>query len=689
LPSIVSSNLEADPLFDDELYHRRRAPGSGSPVAARTGPWCNGPVLQPPDDQPFRRLFDATPLGILVYELRAGRLVLVDRNPAADRILGVDTSRLLGLPIEDAFPPLAVTELPQRYREVAEHGRSWHSEQVDYAHGGIRGAFDVTAFQVAPGTVAVLFSDISERRRAERELQERAEQLRFLSENLAQGMVYQIDSGRDGKSRGFVYLSPAVERLHGLTVAQVTADPALLYSQVVETVPGQVAEREARAFAARARLDLEVQVRLPSGELRWRHFISTPRELPDGRVIWDGIELDITEQKRAAEEREALQAQLAQAQKMELVGRLAGGVAHDINNILQVILGIAGLAREGNRTVVDLVRDMDEIAASAWRAADLSRQLLAFARRQPAQPRVLDLNARVVELLRLLQRSVGENIELRWLPGPGLWPVRVDPSQLDQILVNLCVNARDAIAGTGRITIETANEEVDEFACAGCPGLVPGPYTTLAVQDDGQGMAPDVLARVFEPFFTTKVMGRGAGLGLATVYGIVKQNGGWIGATSEPGRGSTFRIYLPRASRAETAHAAGAAPETPRGRGQTVLVVEDDPAVLRLTARMIEGLGYRVLAAAGLADALQRLAEHAGPVDLLVTDVVMPAANGREVAERLRTLQPDLPCLFVSGYDADVVSRHGLVEQGIHLLQKPFSTHELAVQLERLLQNRT
>ncbi len=646
-------------------------------------------VVPPPDDQPFRRLFDATPLGILVYELRAGRLVLVDRNPAADLILGVDNSRVLGLPIEDAFPPLAATEIPERYREAAEHGRPWHSEQVDYVHDEIRGAFEVTAFQVSPGTVAVLFSDISERRRAQRELHERAEQLRFLSENLAQGMVYEIDSSSDGKSRRFAYLSPAVERLHGLTVEQVTADPALLYSQVVETVPGQVAECEARAFAARSRLDLEVQVRLPSGELRWRHFISTPRELPDGRVIWDGIELDITDQKRAAEEREALQAQLAQAQKMELVGRLAGGVAHDINNILQVVLGIAGLAREGNRTVADLVRDMDEIAASAWRAADLSRQLLAFARRQPAQPRVLDLNARVVELLRLLQRSVGENIELRWLPGPGLWPVRVDPSQLDQILVNLCVNARDAIAGTGRITIETANEEVDELARAGCPGLVPGAYVTLAVEDDGQGMEPEVLARVFEPFFTTKVMGRGAGLGLATVYGIVKQNGGWIGATSEPGRGSTFRILLPRVPRASTAPAAGTAREARRGRGQTVLVVEDDPAVLRLTARMIEGLGYRVLPAAGLAAAVQRLAEHAGPVDLLVTDVVMPAANGREVAERLRTIQPDLPCLFVSGYDADVVSRRGLLDEGVRLLHKPFSTYELAVQLERLLRDRT
>ncbi len=408
----------------------------------------------------------------------------------------------------------------------------------------------------------------------------------------------------------------------------------------------------------------------------------------EGREVRQyGVNQDITERVRAQEEREKLQAQLLQAQKMESVGRLAGGVAHDFNNMLGVIIGHTELALEQVGSEHPLRSDLQQIRKAAQRSADLTRQLLAFARKQTVSPRVLDLNDAVGGTITMLQRLIGEDIELAWLPGSGLWPVKMDPGQVDQILANLCTNARDAISGVGCVTIETRNVVLSEADCANEAELTPGEYVMLAVRDDGCGMGPEVRQHLFEPFFTTKGVGQGTGLGLATVYGIVKQNQGCITVASAPGLGSTFSIYLPRALAEEAAPKTAAVARGPRGRGETVLLVEDEPAILNIGRIMLERLGYAVLSANSAEAGLRLAAAHAGQIGLLITDVVMPEMNGLELVERIRAGTPALKVLFMSGYTADVIAQRGVLEEGMQFIQKPFSIGDLANKVYEVLRS--
>jgi PAS domain S-box-containing protein len=394
---------------------------------------------------------------------------------------------------------------------------------------------------------------------------------------------------------------------------------------------------------------------------------------------------DITERKRAEAEKARLEGQLQQAQKMESVGRLAGGVAHDFNNMLGVILGHAELALEQANPASPLHDNLEEIRKAAERSAALTRQLLAFARKQTVAPRVLDLNQTVEGMLLMLERLVGENVHLAWQPGAELWPVKVDPSQIDQLLANLCVNARDSIADVGKIIIETGNHTIDEAYCADHAGFVPGDYVLLAVTDDGSGMDKETLAHLFEPFFTTKGMGKGTGLGLATVYGIVKQNSGFVNVYSEPGHGTRFTIYLPRHS-GKTELARGEEVEESVLRGQeTILLVEDEPANLKLIKQMLEKQGYTVLAAGTPWDAIRLAREQAGEIHLLITDVIMPEMNGRDLANNLMSLFPRLKCLFSSGYTANAIAHQGVLDEGMHFIQKPFSRKDLAAKVREVL----
>jgi PAS domain S-box-containing protein len=407
--------------------------------------------------------------------------------------------------------------------------------------------------------------------------------------------------------------------------------------------------------------------------------------LPDALVV---IFNDITERKRAEGEKAKLEIQLQQSQKIESVGRLAGGVAHDFNNMLGVILGHVDLALKRVDPAEPLHEDLEEIRKAAVRSADLTRQLLAFARRQAIEPKVLDLNAAVAAILQMLKRLIGEEIDLRWQPQADLWPILMDPSQIDQILANLCVNSRDAIAGVGRVTIETGECSLTEEYCAAHPGFTPGEYVTLAVSDDGCGMDKGLLSHVFEPFFTTKVVGQGTGLGLATVYGIVKQNNGSIDVDSEPGQGTTIRIYLPRhVAGPGQGRAPGITPPSQRG-DETILLVEDEAAILKLATRMLTMQGYTVLAAGTPGEAVRLASEHMGEIDLLMTDVVMPEMSGRELARNLLLLYPNLKCLFTSGYTADIIARRGVLVDGVHFVQKPFSNESLAAKVREALDSR-
>jgi CheY-like chemotaxis protein len=368
---------------------------------------------------------------------------------------------------------------------------------------------------------------------------------------------------------------------------------------------------------------------------------------------------------------------------MESVGRLAGGVAHDFNNMLQAILGNAALILQDLPADSPLREGMDEIRKSAQRSADLTRQLLAFARKQTVAPKVLDLNDTVGGMLKMLRRLIGEDIDLCWMPGANLWPVKVDPSQIDQILANLCVNARDAIIGGGKVTIETANVTLDAAHAGGHPEFAPGDYVLLTVSDTGQGMDEETQSHMFEPFFTTKEVGKGTGLGLATVFGIVKQNMGLVAVQSEPARGTTFRIHLPRSEAQAAAAAAGE--QSPKGT-ETVLLVEDEEQILVLTKRILKQQGYDVLAARTPEAAIGLAGRHPGPIHLLVTDVVMPAMDGRELFDRVSALRPGLRCLFISGYTADVIAHHGVLNEGVQFLQKPFTIEGLALKVREALQ---
>ncbi len=399
-----------------------------------------------------------------------------------------------------------------------------------------------------------------------------------------------------------------------------------------------------------------------------------------GRIVnYVAVKRDITNDLRLA-------AELQQAQKMESVGRLAGGVAHDFNNMLGVIIGYVDLALMRVDPADSLHADLIEVQQAANRSADITRQLLAFARKQTIRPEVLDLNETVERMLKMLRRLIGEDIELAWRPKSDLWPVKMDPAQLDQILANLCVNARDAIAGVGSVTIETDNAILHEADCSHHVEAVPGDYVLLTMSDDGCGMVRETQDRLFEPFFTTKELGQGTGLGLATIYGIVKQNNGFIRVLSELGSGTTFRIYLPRHAGAVEPKVMESWSSAPKGQGETVLLVEDEPAILRLGERMLSRLGYRVLAANTPDEALRLTAEHAGDIDVLISDVVMPDMNGRDLAERLTATYPGMKVLYMSGYSASIIADRGVLETGVNFIQKPFSTRDLALKVRAAME---
>jgi two-component system cell cycle sensor histidine kinase/response regulator CckA len=387
-------------------------------------------------------------------------------------------------------------------------------------------------------------------------------------------------------------------------------------------------------------------------------------------------------------ERKALQSQLQQAQRMESIGRLAGGVAHDFNNMLGVILGQLEIAEKRLEGGKPLDHCFSEIRTAAEHSVSLTRQLLAFARIQTVAPEIIDIDEVMGSMHRLLQRLIGENIELEWRPGKGIWPVHMDPVQFDQILVNLCLNARDAITDLGRIRIETENIVLSESHCAGHADCKAGDHVKISVYDNGCGMDPETLQHVFEPFFSTKGNGLNSGLGLATVYGAVRQNGGLIEITSRTGEGTHCAIYLPRAvSPARFATPRGRSgddKQLPRG-SETVLVVEDSEAYLQTIAEKLRSLGYRVLTANSAEQASDRALTHEGRIDLLLTDVVMPDSNGKELATRMRDAFPDMACLYMSGYPNDIIAHHGVVESGLQLLQKPTSTQALATGVRKAL----
>ena len=413
---------------------------------------------------------------------------------------------------------------------------------------------------------------------------------------------------------------------------------------------------------------------------------SLTAEMKNLREKIRALEDSENKRKEAEEALRKSEEQLRQWQRVEAIGRLAGGVAHDFNNLLMTILGCSELLLRDFDREDPRREEVEEIRRAAQRATSLTHQLLAFGRRQVLQPRVLDLNEIVENMNRLLQRMIGEDIQLLTILSPGLWPVKVDPGQIEQVIMNLAVNARDAMPEGGRLTLETSNMNLDAEYARRHISVKPGAYVMMAVTDTGCGMNAETQSHLFEPFFTTKEKGKGAGLGLSTVYGIVKQSGGNIWAYSETGKGSTFKVYLPCAAEAvKTFRPKEIAPVVARGT-ETILLVEDEEAVRTLISRVLQGSGYRVLEASQGKEAIEISQKHGGPIHLMVTDVIMPQMSGRELAERLAPARSEMKVLFMSGYPDNAIVHHGVLDPGTAFLQKPFTLAALENKVREILE---
>ncbi len=603
-------------------------------------------------------------------------------NPAVLQIIGKTEAQALGRNDREIFDdPQTAQAILENDRRIVESGNPAELEEIIDTVDGRRSFLSIKApWQDEKGNIIGIVGvshDITDRKNDERALKESEERYRSLFNNMTEGFaLHEIIADAEGIPYDYRFLdvNPAFERLTGLKRAELQG------RCVTEVIPNIEPQR----------IDNYGQVALTGTPIHfegysealdyWFHVFAYQTAPGQFAVIFS----DITERKRAEVEKQTMTELFVQAQKMESVGRLAGGVAHDFNNMLGVILGHTELALDQVHISQPLFDDLKEIQKAAQRSADLTRQLLAFARKQTVVPKVLDLNETVSGMAKMLKRLIGEDIGMEWNPGEGLWTIRMDPSQVDQIMANLAVNARDAIQGIGTLTIETANVTVTEQYGAGHDNWVSGDYVCLSIRDTGVGMDEQTLQHIFEPFFTTKDATKGTGLGLSTVYGIVKQNSGYIKVQSKQGAGTKFEIYLPR-FQGSTAGTSDRSLSAAKGQG-TVLLVEDEGSILRLTTRMLEDLGYLVLPAATPDEAIRSAQTHPGDIDVLLSDVVMPKMNGHDLANKIWSLRPGLKCIFMSGWTADILEHQGVMDPETYILQKPFSRQQLAAILQKARQ---
>ncbi|GAB6095620.1 hypothetical protein JCM14469_18720 [Desulfatiferula olefinivorans] len=593
-------------------------------------------------DHSWRFLFeDGSLMPVEAYPVN---IVLARRKKLDNYILGIDT------PVKDSITWVMVSAYPV------------FTKEAELRH------------------IVVSFIDISSLKQVEKELRERDQDL------MESQRIAQVGSWRLDISTNEVTWSDELYRMYGF-------DPSLPpppYNEHHKIFTPESWDRLSKALPKTIETGIPYELELETV----RQNESNGWMWVRGEVVLDakgatvglrGAAQDITDRKQAEDEKVRMEAQLNQALKMESVGRLAGGVAHDFNNMLSVILGHTEMILEQTDPDQPIYTDLEEIRNAADRSADLTRQLLAFARQQTIAPKVLDLNEVVEGMLNMLRRLIGEDIDLNWRPGKELGLVNMDPTQIDQLLVNLCVNARDAIANVGKITIETESAAFDEYYCKEHAGFVSGEYVMLAVSDDGCGMDQETQANIFEPFFTTKDAGKGTGLGLATIFGIVKQSNGFIYVHSELNQGTTFKIYLPRhMAKSRQMQETILKKQDLKGH-ETILLVEDEPSILKMTQRMLERLDYTIVTASTPGEALQKASEYPGQIHLLMTDVIMPEMNGRDLAKNILAIYPNINRLFMSGYTANVIAHHGVLDKGVNFIQKPFSKKVLAAKVREAL----
>jgi len=627
------------------------------------------------NEEKYRKLLEFAPDAFFQGDAQ-GNFITV--NDKAVEMTGYSKEKLLTMHMSDLFSPQENNEKPLRYDLLKNDAVLKNEREIHKQNGEILNV-EMSSRAMPDGTMQCFMRDLTGRKQAEKELLKVSQMQTLILNNSTVGIAFV-------RNRIFEWLNPRMCELFRFDIDEMKGAPTRIIYPNEESYK-RIETDVYPLFAQKKSAPIELEMVRSDGSLFWCRVEGSVLDItnPHGGSIW--IWEDITERKQAESEKEKLQQQLSQSQKLESIGRLAGGVAHDYNNMLGVIIGYSELALDKIPPTQDVYNDLKEILNAAKRSANITKQLLAFARKQVIAPEVINLNAIVDGMLKMVRYLIGEDVKLIWHPGEELGKVKMDPSQIDQILANLCVNARDAITGVGTITIETCPVTVSEEESAEQGYLQSGEFVLLTVSDDGCGMDEETLSHIFEPFFTTKKLGQGTGLGLATVYGIVKQNKGMIDVHSESGKGTTFKVFIPRYTEEAQNKIEDRKKEadTPLSRGETILVVEDEPALLEMVKIMLEAFGYKIIAANDGMEALRIAEDFPGTIDLLITDVIMPEMNGRDLSVRLLKFYPFAKLLFISGYTAQVIEQRGELDEGVQFLQKPFSSKQLAACVRAIL----
>jgi PAS domain S-box-containing protein len=596
-------------------------------------------------------------------------------NSAFARMMGFESApAMTGKSWREIYDYRDIMLLQDQVRESLAQSGKWSGQISIRRQDANRIPIEMTITAMAHGGTVCVARDITRRLAAERTHTETQAKYRALIEQVA-AVSYIAELGVHGE---WLYVSPQIEAIFGYTPEEWISQSGQ-WTRFVPTEDHPIIHAAEEACISARRFQAEYRITRKDGQIIWVSDTAVVVPGSDNHPLMEGIIVDITERK-------ALENQLQQARRMEAVGRLAGGIAHDFNNLLTIIKGYVEMATNRSGAQPELRRDLQHIGDASERAGTLVRQLLAFSRKQVLKPKILDLNGIVLNLDKLLRRLLAETVAMKTIAGQSVGAVKADPSQIEQVIMNLVVNARDAMPKGGRILIETSNVELDDSYMQDHATVRPGRYVMLAVTDTGIGMTSDTMAHIFEPFYTTKESGRGTGLGLSTVYGIVKQSGGYIWVYSEPGKGTTFKVYLPRVEEpVEVSSSTETLAPAASDGDETILLVEDEPAVRELTRMVLSKRGYSVLEALNPADAERLAASHGSEIHLLLTDVVMPGMSGRELAKRLTARHSNLRVLYMSGYTYNVIAEDGTLEEGAAFLQKPFTPQVLAQKVRETL----
>lgn len=625
----------------------------------------------------FRRMFEQAGDGFVVVDVRG---TIQAANRMAAEIVGYSTDELPGRQVLDLIAPEHLPEIRlAQVRSRLMDGETIREELSLVKKDSSKVSVELSVRGLDQENYLTVFRDLTARCQADYALRDQQERMRILADTLPGQLLYadcdeRIQYANVSAEREFAQpTDAAVQTMTGRLLAEIF--PAARYEAIRPWIQKVL-------FGETVEFTLTDDLTDPAG--RSRNFIFAPHELADGFIPgFYALETDITARRRAELKRDEFERHLMHAQKMEAVGTLAGGIAHDFNNMLQVILGYSDISLVLASAQPALKENLIAIKKAAKRSADLTYQLLAFARQQTITPVAVNLTKAVPRILRLMRRVVGEDIRLSWEPKEPLWTMLIDPLQLDQILANILVNARDAIAGPGKIVVSARN--VSAATVSGSSAGIFRDSVVLEVADNGRGMQEAVQSRIFEPFFTTKEPGEGSGLGLATVYGIVTQNGGTIHVQSEPGKGTSLSLYFPKSADVPPIPDIRPIQDISRTGHETILLVEDEPMVLSLSASVLQRLGYQVIVAKSPAEALRIAESNAQVIQLLVTDVVMPGMNGKDLSEILLVQRPQMRVLYISGFTADDVARRGVVHAGATILRKPFTPNKLAVAVREVL----